>query len=124
MDASSDVLDVLGRLILANRGRWVAVARAEGLDAQDAIECVQDGLCTVLRGFSTEEVRVPHARLGGYIARVVRNAARNGRRRHHRSRTHLPLEGVELVDDLPSSEDLVQRAEEHVRLHALSLIHI
>lgn len=118
MDASSDVLDVLGRLILTNRSGWVAVARAEGLGPQDAIECVQDGLCTVLRGFATETVSVPEARLGGYIAGVVRNAARNGRRRHHRSRTHLPLEGVELVDEWPTSEDLVQRAEEHVRLHA------
>jgi len=116
MDASNDVLDVLGRLILADRARLVAVARGEGLGPQDAVECLQEGLCTVLQALLREGV--PEARLGAYVATVVRNAARNRRRRHHRARPHLPIELVELADDVPTSEALVAQAEEHVRLHA------
>lgn len=118
MDASNDGLDVLGALILAERARWVAVARGEGLGPQDAIESVQESLCTVLRGLVRGEIEVSQDRLAAYVAVVVRNAARNGRRRHHRARPHLSLDGVELVDDQPTSEALVARAEEHVLLHA------
>ena len=118
MDASNDGLDVLGALILAERARWVSVARGEGLGPQDAIESVQESLCKVLRGLIVGELEVPEERLAAYIAVVVRNAARNGRRRHHRARPHVPLEGMDLVDDQPTSETLVARAEQHVRLHA------
>ncbi len=116
MDASDDALEVLGRLMLAERARWVGVARSEGLAPQDAVECVQEALCTVLRALSAGTV--DSERLAPYVVHVVRNAARNGRRRHHRARPHAPLDTVELVDDLPTSEALVARAEEHVRLRA------
>lgn len=116
MDASDDVLDVLGRLMLAERARWVRLARAEGLSPPDAVECVQEALCTVLRALS--DGSVAPTRLGPYVVSVVRNAARNGRRRHHRARPHASLDTVELADDLPTSEALVAQAEEHVRLRA------
>lgn len=118
MTVSNDVLEMLGRRILAERARWVAVATAEGLGPQDAVECVQEGLCTVLRRLLAAQVDLSEQHLGAHVATVVRNAARNRRRRHHRARPHLPLEGVDLVDPEPSSETLVVRAEEHVRLRA------
>lgn len=118
MDASNDGLDVLGQVILAQRARWVAVARGEGLGPQDAVESVQESLCTVLRGLLVGDLEVPHERLAAYVAVVVRNAARNGRRRHHRARPHVPLDEMDLADQQPTSETLVAQAEEHVRLHA------
>lgn len=116
MDASDDALEVLGRLMLAERARWVRVARSEGLAPQDAVECVQEALCTVLRALSAGTVDAE--RLAPHVVHVVRNAARNGRRRHHRARPHASLDTVELVDHVPTSEALVARAEEHVRLRA------
>ncbi|MGH1343451.1 MAG: RNA polymerase sigma factor [Nannocystales bacterium] len=121
MDATNDGLDMLGALILAERARWVSVARAEGLGPQDAIEAVQESLCKVLRGLVLGDTEVPRDRLAAYVAVVVRNAARNGRRRHHRARPHVPLDELDemvLADEQPDSEALVARAEEHVRLHA------
>ena len=48
----------------------------------------------------------------------MRNAARNLRRRHYRSKAHVELDGTaELSDDLPASDEIVARAERHVRLH-------
>jgi RNA polymerase sigma-70 factor, ECF subfamily len=48
---------------------------------------------------------------------LVRNVARNMRRRHHRAAPHQALADVaELAADEPSVEELVRRAEEHVRL--------
>ena len=116
MDASDDVLETLGRLMLVERTRWVGVARSEGLSSYDAVECVQEALCTVLRALNANAVDAE--RLAPYVVAVVRNAARNGRRRHHRSRPHASLDAVELVDEVPTSEALVARAEEHVRLRA------
>jgi len=118
MDASNHGLDLLGALILAERARWVAVARGQGLGPQDAIESVQESLCKVLRALMTGDIDVPQERLAAYVAGVVRNAARNGRRRHHRARPHVSLDEMDLADEQPTSEALVAQAEEHVRLHA------
>jgi RNA polymerase sigma-70 factor (ECF subfamily) len=52
------------------------------------------------------------------LAVVVRNVARNLRRRHHRERPHVSDAEVvaALADPLPSVDDLIARAEERVRL--------
>src|SRR6185369_7413857 len=51
VDAESqpdDPLDRLSALVRAERGSLVAVARGEGMSAEEAVECVQDALCTFL----------------------------------------------------------------------------
>jgi RNA polymerase sigma-70 factor, ECF subfamily len=77
---------------------------------------VQDALCTFLR--LERQGTLPDG-LDERVAAVftmVRNASRNARRRHHRSRPH------ELFDDdapplgAPTAEDLVLHAETTVRL--------
>lgn len=93
------------------------LARSEGLTADDALDAVQEAFQTFLG--------LPQARTlvgdpddsRALLSVVVRNAARNLRRRHHRARPHVALdEVVERAEESPSVEDLLVRAEEHVRL--------
>lgn len=111
---NEDPLGRLTELVRAERWALVAVARAEGLSPEDALECVQDTLCDVLEtdvGARMDE----HA-----IARVktlVRNRARNTRRLHRLARPHLPVDGpAEPSAPDALDEALLVHAEEVVRL--------
>jgi RNA polymerase sigma-70 factor (ECF subfamily) len=116
--ATPDALEQLTELLRTERAALVAVARAEGVCDEDALECVQEALCTFLS-------RSPSARQLGEppviatLKATVRNAARNLRRRHHRRLTH-----TELVDDshadsgAADSNELLVQAEELVRLRS------
>jgi RNA polymerase sigma-70 factor (ECF subfamily) len=107
-----DPLSVLSQTARAERARLVAVARGEGLDAEDAVDCVQDAFCTYLRLVSGGEA--PRD-AGAWLATIVRNAARNKRRLHHVARPHEPIR----EDHVPVQQEAdVARAEEHVRLRA------
>jgi RNA polymerase sigma-70 factor (ECF subfamily) len=106
-----DPLSVLSETAHAERARLVAVARREGLDAEDAVDCVQDAFCTYLRLVSGGEA--PRD-AGAWLATIVRNAARNKRRLHHVARPHEPIR----EDHAVMPEQDVARAEEHVRLRA------
>ena len=110
-----DVLDRLQAVILRERAALAAVARHEGLRPEDAIDCVQEGLCTLLS--RRDDLALADDRLRPYLAGIVKNLARNRRRRHDRARPHLPIDALE-PDDAPSSEALIARAEEHVRVQA------
>ena len=111
-----DPLDLLSDVVRTERTSLAAIARREGLSQEDAVDCVQDALCTFLRLALDGELdaRAGH---GALLAGIVRNAARNKRRRHHVARPHEPVtESVESgVDD---AEAMLARAEDHVRLHA------
>jgi RNA polymerase sigma-70 factor (ECF subfamily) len=97
--------------------RLVSVARHEGLDPEDALDAVQEAFRTFLI--------LPQARSfvhaaedsGVLLAVLVRNAARNMRRRHHRSVPHDRIsEEPGLIADDVAVDELISRAEEHVRL--------
>jgi RNA polymerase sigma factor (sigma-70 family) len=112
-----DLLAELGRVIRAERVGLARVARHEGLGPEDAIDCVQDAFCTFLR-LSQEGGALPddRARLPGFLAAIVRNAARNRRRSHRLARPHDALDALAGGDDGPSAEALVSLVEDHVRL--------
>lgn len=105
------------RLVREHRAELVTVARHEGLIAEDAFDAVQEALTTFLD--------LPHARglanelddSRKLLAVLVRNHARNRRRRHDRARPH--LSDPEVVEALPhdeeSIEQLITRAEEHIQ---------
>jgi RNA polymerase sigma-70 factor, ECF subfamily len=97
--------------------RLVAVARREGLESQESLDAVQEAFETfLLLPQARALVNVPEDS-GSVLAVLVRNAARNMRRRHHRALPHEPLpEEPGLAGEDPSVEDLLLRAEEHVRL--------
>lgn len=113
-----DALDSLGRLIQSERASLARLARREGLSAEDAIDCVQDGCCTFLRLAQVGQVPENAAELPAFLATIVKNAARNRRRLHHLSRPHDPIDAIEPAAADLSTDQLLARAEDHVRLKA------
>jgi RNA polymerase sigma-70 factor (ECF subfamily) len=121
MDPDNDEGDVLGRLsrlARTERGALAALARAEGVSAEDAVDCVQDGLCTMLTMAQTDALPEDPQTWGAVLAGVVRNVARNRRRRHAVARPHHEIEEAPLAAAGPAADDVIARAEEHVRLRA------
>jgi RNA polymerase sigma-70 factor (ECF subfamily) len=117
--AHGDVLEDLSRVVRSQRATLAAVARSEGMTAEDAVDCVQEGLCTLLelaqRGAATLEG--DDAR--NMLATIVRNVARNRRRRHFLARPHEDFEAAERPDGQQlGADESIARAEEHVRLRA------
>lgn len=112
------MLERLSQIVRAERGALVAVARSEGLSPEVALECVQDALCTFLtreqRGEGiAEEHAVPS------LVVMVKNAARNERRRHRKAMPHAPIEaGAEPPATGAEADVLLANAEDVVRLHA------
>ena len=113
-----DALDDLGRLIQSERAKLARLARREGLGAEDAIDCVQDGCCTFLRLAQVGEVPADASELPAFLATIVKNAARNRRRLHHVARPHEAIDAIDPPGDDASTEQLLSRAEDHVRLRA------
>ena len=113
MDAGTqDRLERLSALAREQRAALVAVARQEGMSPEDALECVQEGLATYL-SLAEEDHGL------ATLKTIVRNAARNLRRRHHRQKPHLPID----ADALPAgpslpADQLLAQAEELVKLQA------
>jgi RNA polymerase sigma-70 factor (ECF subfamily) len=113
-----DVLGILSDLARSGRAELVRLAQREGASPEDAVECVQDALCTFLQVALKRQLPDDPAEWSPFLTGVVRNAARNKRRRHHVARPHEDLDALPLVADETSAETLVAEAEEHVRLRA------
>jgi RNA polymerase sigma-70 factor, ECF subfamily len=112
-----DALERLTAVARSQRGSLAAVARQEGLSAAEAVDCVQDALCTLLDLVQSGQIDAA-ANPGPVMVTIVRNEARNQRRRHFRARPHVEAE-PELVDEsLVLQEELLSKAEETVRLRA------
>ncbi len=111
-----DVLETLARVVRERRAELVALARREGLGAEDALDCVHDAFCTFLRLAAQDELPADVTAHAALVAGMVVNTARNKRRRHHLARPHQAIETLEPSDGGPSPETLVAHAEECVRL--------
>jgi len=111
-----NVLAVLDRVVRVQRAELVRLARGEGLGAEEALDCVHDAFCTFLELALRGELPEDPSEHAPLIAGIVRNTARNKRRRHHLARPHIAVDTVEPSDPTPSSETLVAHAEECVRL--------
>jgi RNA polymerase sigma-70 factor (ECF subfamily) len=120
MDTSTDdPLDRLSHLVRAERAALAALARAEGATPEDAIDCVQEALCTLLDRNRHTPAPADASTWGPLLATMVRNAARNRRRRHDRARPHDDLDAHPLAaGDAPAADEVIARAEAHVRLRA------
>src|SRR5690606_28015552 len=115
--AAAGFLSWVTRLVREHRQQLVGVARREGLLAEDALDVVQEALLTFLG--------LPHARALAnelddsrkLLAVLVRNQARNRRRRHDRARPHLSDAEVLLAlsTDQESVDALIIEAEAHLQ---------
>jgi RNA polymerase sigma-70 factor (ECF subfamily) len=116
--ADRGFLDGVGRLVHAQRGRLLAVARHEGLTPEDAFDAVQEAFHTFLTLPEARALVEAPDDAGKLLATLTRNVARNRRRLHALARPHTG--DPEVLDRLPgkdaSVEEVVAAAEEHVRL--------
>jgi RNA polymerase sigma-70 factor (ECF subfamily) len=97
--------------------RLASAARKEGLGPEDALDAVQEALQTFLLLPEARALVDQPSGATAVLAVLVRNAARNMRRRHHRALPHEPLEDkADLAADRISVDDAIERAEQHVRL--------
>jgi len=97
--------DWIAGLARDHAARLAYVARREGATAIDALDLVQDAFHTLLRRPEADSLRDRPDEAARLLSVIVRNAARNARRRHHRSRPH---EDVELAAFTPPPDVLAQ----------------
>ncbi|HKU40760.1 MAG TPA: sigma-70 family RNA polymerase sigma factor [Polyangiales bacterium] len=116
MTSTIDPFQQLAELVHTERRSLQAVATREGLTPEEALECVQDALCTWLAGRAREPEQATAA-LTATLKHTIRNAARNWRRRHRRLKPHAPLDSEhELAAATVDAERLLDAAEESLRL--------
>ncbi|HEY0840995.1 MAG TPA: sigma-70 family RNA polymerase sigma factor, partial [Vulgatibacter sp.] len=104
------------RLVRDHRGELAAVARREGLLADDALDAVQEAFATFLVLPHARRLADEDADSRSLLAILVRNHARNRRRRHDRARVHVTDGAVleAIADDRESVDALIAHAETHV----------
>ena len=110
-----DLLARLSELARTRRASLAALARAEGVTPEDAVDCVQEAFCTLL-GMARRGEAPDEAGWSALLAGIVRNAARNRRRRHDRARPHDDLAERPPMDDAATAEEALARAEDCARL--------
>ena len=111
-----DALAQLAEFARNERAVLVAVAVREGLRAEEALECVQDALCTWLVRVQREPEASHPAALAG-LKLTVKNAARNRRRLHRLQLPHGSLDAApELDAGSQDAEQLLSAAETSLRL--------
>jgi len=94
-----------------------AAARKERLGPDDALDAVQEAFQTFLLLPQARSLVEEPKESASLLGVLVRNAARNMRRRHHRALPHDPLDDEpSLAADEVSVDEAIERAEEHVRL--------
>ncbi|QQR90180.1 MAG: sigma-70 family RNA polymerase sigma factor [Myxococcales bacterium] len=95
----------------------MSIARTEGVTAHDALDAVQEAFETFLRLPQARALVGSGDESRALMAVIVRNAARNMRRRHHHARPHVSLEDErELTHPLAGVDELMAQAEQHVQL--------
>lgn len=102
------------RLVREHRAALAAIARQEGLREADALDAVQDAFATFLGVGHARKLSRDAEESRKLLVVLVRNAARNARRRHHRSRPHAEDDLASLAADQPSVDELLAEAEAHV----------
>jgi RNA polymerase sigma-70 factor (ECF subfamily) len=87
-EAQPGFLEWVTRLVHTHRGRLYGLARREGLRQEDALDCVQDGFHTFLLLPQARQLVESNDDSIKLLSVLVRNHARNRRRRHEIARPH------------------------------------
>lgn len=90
--------------------RLAGIARGEGVSAADALDVVQDAFHTLLGRPDVDALRGKPQDAARVLSAIVRNAARNLRRRHHHARPHVPVDDAGLAAADPSPGEALQHA--------------
>jgi RNA polymerase sigma-70 factor, ECF subfamily len=108
--------DWLSGLARDHAGRLAGIARREGVSASDALDVVQDAFHTLLGRPEIAELRSRPDDAARLLSAIVRNAARNLRRRHRNARPHVDVEIEDIVAVAPPPDDALDQAETVVQL--------
>lgn len=108
----------VSQVVQEKRAMLVSVARREGLSAEDALDVVQDAFITLFEIPQGRQLAEESDDVAKFLVVLVRNAARNRRRRHYLKKEHIgdPETLNKLEADLVNIDELVQNAEDHVAL--------
>jgi RNA polymerase sigma factor (sigma-70 family) len=107
-------LEWVTRLVHTHRGRLYRVARQEGLREEDSLDCVQDAFHTFLLLPQARQLVESNDDSIKLLSVLVRNHARNRRRRHEIARPHDSDDAtlaVLVADTLPVDE-LIGQAQD------------
>ena len=102
--------DWIAGLARDHAGRLAAIARREGVGASDALDVVQDAFHRLLARPDVARLRTCPDDAARLLATIVRNAARNLRRRHHHARPHVDVAASELAAREPRPDDALAQA--------------
>lgn len=102
------------RLARDHTRQLASFAHSEGLTGEDAIDAVQEAFVTFLQLPQARSMASVDADVFAFLGVIVRNAARNARRRHHRARPHVPIDDQPVADDGIAVDAWIERAERHV----------
>lgn len=107
-------LEWVTRLVHTHRGRLYRLARREGLKHEDSLDCVQDALHTFLLLPQARQLVESNDDSIKLLSVLVRNHARNRRRRHEIARPHdAGDETVALLEaEAPPVDELIAQAQD------------
>jgi RNA polymerase sigma-70 factor (ECF subfamily) len=116
--ASPAFLHWVGDLAREHRARLAALARHEGLTAEDAVDSVQEAFHTFLTLPAARALTGADDDARRLLITITRNAARNRRRAHALARPHTADAGVlaSLHDEGPGADELIASAETRLQL--------
>jgi RNA polymerase sigma-70 factor (ECF subfamily) len=106
----------IGDLAREHATELAAIVRREGVHGADVLDVIQDAFHTLLARADAGALRDRPDDAARVLAAIARNAARNARRRHHRSKVHEPFDELAAETPSPSPEDALDRAGETVQL--------
>ncbi|NVB85799.1 MAG: sigma-70 family RNA polymerase sigma factor [Kofleriaceae bacterium] len=106
----------MSHLARDHAGRLAGVARREGVSAVDALDVVQDAFHTLLERTDVPSLREKPDDAARVLTAIVRNAARNARRRHHRAKPHVDVDEIGLSAAEPAPDIALDQAETTAQL--------
>jgi RNA polymerase sigma-70 factor (ECF subfamily) len=108
--------DWIAGLARDHAGRLAGIARHEGVGPGDALDVVQDAFHTLLQRPDAQVLRGRPDEAARVLSVIVRNAARNLRRRHHRARPHVDVDDTPLPAAADPPDVAIDRARELAQL--------
>jgi RNA polymerase sigma-70 factor (ECF subfamily) len=113
-EARPGFLEWVTRLVHTHRRRLYGLARREGLREADSLDCVQDAFQTFLLLPQARQLVEADDDSIKLLSVLVRNHARNRRRKHETARPHdSGDEALALLSaDMPPVDELIAQAEE------------